>query len=482
MKISNTSLLQLSKEKSLRNDCVYQRVILNSFSSQPSDYYRFSDLFVVKELRVSPSELVDDFYYCQIGDVDKTGCLHPVHLNFDERSLLGEDYYKKIEKGDIMAVVENDIIFSFLLPQDVAILGKFARITGADCNVLFSRAFLRVQPKVNSEILFYYLKSVFYKNLVASARIRKGYTGYATLSSDDLLDLRFDKKEIDKLFSNAASLTKKIIDIENKVSTKQKSIYLMQAIIDSVFQEEFGYDYDTFEMLKTHKSYQSNSVAISNNSDLRFSVKFHRPAGDFVMNELSRHTDKRIRHILAAPIVLGASISPSEFDDCGSAYYVSMATIKTLEIELDDTQHVADSYFEKKKTDKAVQVNDIIIARSGVAIGKAAIVKDEFDGIFADFTMRIRINEKKYNPMFTYYYIRTKYFQYLIEIYKKGLQNQNIFPIVLKEFPIPDVSLAEQTRIVEKIQHELEKQNKIREEIDNLRHQIDEELLQIISE
>lgn len=69
----------------------------------------------------------------------------------------------------------------------------------------------------------------------------------------------------------------------------------------------------------------------------------------------------------------------------------------------------------------------------------------------------------------------------MIEIYKKGLQNQNIFPIVLKEFPIPDISLPEQARIVAKIQEEVLKQDRIREEIYNLRYQIDEAILQTIN-
>ncbi|RKI90072.1 restriction endonuclease subunit S [Parablautia intestinalis] len=200
------------------------------------------------------------------------------------------------------------------------------------------------------------------------------------------------------------------------------------------------------------------------------------------MNELTANTDKKLKHILAEPIVLGASISPAEFDESGNAYYVSMATIKTLEIELDDTQLVSDRYFKKKKDDKSVQMYDIIIARSGVAIGKSAIIKDDFEGIFADFTMRIRIDNTKYNPIFTYYYIRTKYFQYLIEVYKKGLQNQNIFPIVLKEFPIPDIALSEQAKIVAKIQNTLAKQDNIKEEIEHLRNQIDETILHIIRE
>ena len=97
---------------------------------------------------------------------------------------------------------------------------------------------------------------------------------------------------------------------------------------------------------------------------------------------------------------------------------------------------------------------------------------DEFQGVFADFTMRIRL--KDYNPEFAYYYFRTTYFQYLIEIYKKGLgNNTNIFPIVVREFPMLDISLAEQQRIVDEIHSEISKQNDIRTKISSLREKID---------
>jgi len=85
--------------------------------------------------------------------------------------------------------------------------------------------------------------------------------------------------------------------------------------------------------------------------------------------------------------------------------------------------------------------------------------------------MRVRL--ANYNPQFAYYYFRSKYFQYLIEVYKKGVQNQNIFPIVIQEFPLPDISLFDQQRIVDDIQNEIEQQDYIKVEITKLRGRID---------
>ena len=81
---------------------------------------------------------------------------------------------------------------------------------------------------------------------------------------------------------------------------------------------------------------------------------------------------------------------------------------------------------------------------------------------------------KNYNPQFAYYFMRSLYFQYLIEIYKKGLgNNTNIFPVVIKEFPLPDLAFEEQQRIVNEIQTEIEKQSQISLQIADLRNQID---------
>lgn len=149
-----------------------------------------------------------------------------------------------------------------------------------------------------------------------------------------------------------------------------------------------------------------------------------------------------------------------------------MATIKTWEFNKDSANIVSDDYAEAKK-EKRVKKNDIILARSGEGtIGKVALIEDDVDAIFCDFTMRIRL--KNYNPKFAYYYMRSTYFQYLVEIYKKGLgNNTNIFPVVVQEFPLPDISLDEQQKIVDTIQAEIDKQNEIRNQIAALRGKID---------
>ena len=191
------------------------------------------------------------------------------------------------------------------------------------------------------------------------------------------------------------------------------------------------------------------------------------------MAELKKTTAKKIKHFLSEPIILGASVSPNDYDDGGNYRYISMATIKNWKFDFDSANAVSEAYSEAKSA-KTVKKNDIILARSGEGtIGKVALIQeDNLKGIFADFTMRIRL--KDYNPEFAYYYFRTTYFQYLIEVYKKGLgNNTNIFPIVVREFPLIDIPITEQNRIVAEIHAEIEHQKKVKSTISSMQQQID---------
>lgn len=123
------------------------------------------------------------------------------------------------------------------------------------------------------------------------------------------------------------------------------------------------------------------------------------------------------------------------------------------------------------------KVKDYIDKKSIKIVSNINLDKKEIsysnDWIFADFTMRMRL--ENYNPLFAYYYFRTNYFQYLIEINKKWLwNNTNIFPSQIQEFPLIDIPLPDQQKIVDEIKLELDKQELIKKDIEKERNKIDE--------
>ncbi len=461
MRIQNINLNLISIEKTLRKDYDF-----HSYNLQTSNnYVKFDELFSIVSSEVDSAIFDEPFEYCEIGNVTKDGDSNPVALDFSNRLIEYGDYYKKIEKGDIISVDKDDILLSKVRPN----LKKYVRITDENEKYFYTSAFIRLKPKKLSSILYYCFRTVFYNDLMAIARQGKGYP---TINEKDLKTLKFKKRIIDDLELREEKISSEIASIERLIEEIRKDIVPTQKIIDKIFCETFVFDYNKFNELKAIKLYSTKQSIYSNNPDLRFSAKFHRPAGEYVENELRRIGKKRFKHYLAEPIVLGASISPTDCCEDGEFCYISMATIKTWKFDKDSANIVSDGYAEIK-SDKRVKKNDIILARSGEGtIGKVALIEDDVDAIFCDFTMRIRL--KNYNPKFAYYFMRSTYFQYLVEIYKKGLgNNTNIFPIVVQELPLPDLSLAEQQKIVDAIQLEIDKQNKIKNQIAILRGKID---------
>lgn len=165
--------------------------------------------------------------------------------------------------------------------------------------------------------------------------------------------------------------------IEKEIETIESSIKKNSEIIDNVFNREFRFAMDEFNRTKQAKRFSANYRTLSNNADLRFSAKFHRDSGNFVMQELMNRTDKKIKHYLAEPIVLGASVSPSDYSDDGEFCYISMATIKNWKFDLESASTVSKEYSDSKQA-KTVRKNDIILARSGEGtIGKVALIDDD---------------------------------------------------------------------------------------------------------
>lgn len=458
MNLLNKTLSQISCHKYLRCDYKYwQTQKLYAFT----DFSYLKDMFEIINGSVqtkSYSTEKTSIPYIRIGDIS-----YKFGINDDNLLYLCDD----AEISERRLLKKDDLV--------LATIGTVGKIGLAD-------EYIGGTHSNNTVILrkrTAKLNAAFYEKLFQSDLYIKYIFGLVSQKAQPNLqqyDLEYIKIPNISDGTIKSSMTS-IASLVEKIKPLQSVLVSTQVIIDAVLKREFNFNYEKFEDLKKNTRFCSSMGAFANNPDLRFSAKFHRHAGEYVQQELNRITTKKIKHYLAEPIILGASITPEDFDETGEVYYVSMASIKNLTVEYDDSQLVSSSY-QNNNSKKMLRKGDIVMARSGVAIGKTALVTEDFDSIFADFTMRIRL--KDYNPLFAYYYIRSTYFQYLIEIYKKGLQNQNIFPIVVREFPLPDISLEEQQRIVDEIQAEIDKQNEIKSQIASLREGIDKIIEDVI--
>lgn len=358
---------------------------------------------------------------------------------------------------------ENILISSLRLAKSPAL--NFENENLAD--YVFSNGFYiyKVKAGWNKKFILYILRTKRLKNIL-DKNIYRGI-GISAYKDDDLKKIKIpliSKFTQDQIVAQIEPIERKIKELKSRITPPQE-------VINKVFAREFKFDLEKFEELKKIRNYYLDLATSSNNKDIRNSVAFHKESAQFVMKELKHITKSKIKHFMAEPIVLGASISPTDFDETGDYFYISMATVKNYCLEPDESQRVSNSYADENRN-KIIHKNDIIMTRSGVAIGKFALVEDDLLGVFADFTMRIRLHD--YNPLFAYYYFRTEYFQHLIHSNKKGLQNKNIFPSQIQEFPMIGISLKDQQKIVDEIKTELNKQEIMKQKIETERNKIDE--------
>lgn len=426
-------------------------------------YYRWNELFEFVSYQKINLEELDDFQYAEIGNVNNNGSVLPITLSFSNRNEVNENYFIKIEKGDIIKPENGDILISSVRPY----LNKNVLIEND--NIYFTSAFIHIRPKIDSEILYYLLRTTLFKQLNAVSRQGKGYP---TLKEDDIKLIRFQKYIIDTILANKDSIKSKILTILQRIKRLQSQSLEPLSVINKIFAVEFKFDLHAFEKEKKQRLQILNLSDFANNKDLRCGIRFHNPAYKFLHKYLTGLFRTKIKDFISEPIVLGKGISPNDYDEEGKYYYISMADIKNWYFNQEECKTVGDEFY-RSNFNKSFAMNDIIMARSGEGtIGKVAIIQDEeIEGLFADFTMRIRL--RNYNPLLAYYYFRSDFFQYYIYTHKKGLgNNTNIFPSQVWEFPIPDFSEKKQKSIVEKIKSELDKQKEIEREIDEKQKEI----------
>ena len=205
----------------------------------------------------------------------------------------------------------------------------------------------------------------------------------------------FLKIKIPRISTHEQSIAlEKIKSIKEELINLKNSKRDVVNIINQIFGEVFEFNWEEFESIKQKKAYLSKIEIFANNIDCRMGIRFHNKAGQYIQSFLDRITTKRIKDFISEPIVLGKSVSPKDYDKDGEYFYIAMSNIKTWAFDKEDCKKVSDKY-SASNLNKTVQKGDILLARSGEGtIGKVALIEDEeVNGIFADFTQRIRLKD-----------------------------------------------------------------------------------------
>lgn len=456
LKVYNIDFFELSREKSIR--CDFNFI---SFQNNYSiiEYYSFDDLFdIIVNDKVDFQTLFEkDFYYVEISNVSKESDVFPIKLNFHDRTYESENYYKKIEKGDIINVSKNDILISKVRPN----LKKYILIDEIYDRYYYTSAFIHIKPKILNKIFFYLFKTSFYKNLISISRQGKGYP---TLKEDDFHYLKFPKKDIDILVNNESYIFSLIEPIENKIKSLKETIIPEQKIINEVFANKFNFDLRELETANKPFYIDLNTI---DTPLLRMTTIQNKPLSIKLKN-IMRNNSIFLKSILTKRIIRGKQ--PIYEDD-------GIKVIKTMNIQkgniiFDDVQFVSEDFFNLNK-DRAICKNDLLLTSTGMGRGKFAIYKYD-EPCFADSHISIiRFDTNKMIPSYLNYFCQSFFgsmqLKY-IEMHIKG--TPEIYEAQLNYFCIFNLDVNKQQEIVDEIDNKIKEQQKINIQIEKERNKI----------
>ncbi|RKQ32303.1 restriction endonuclease subunit S [Oceanobacillus halophilus] len=295
----------------------------------------------------------------------------------------------------------------------------------------------------------------------------------------DFLNIRIPVIDIKKQEKVEPKIEKAELEIEQLKDTQEEKI----KIINGVFSKEFKYgeevwkNYGVGMSIGTQKSNDKtfelipmsfNNIARS--PILRTTSRFHRPIVQELTNVLNTVGTIKLKDILIEDVHRG--VQP-KYDLDGDYYAIKTAHLKNEGIDLTDCETVSSEFFKKKERAQVTN-GDILIASTGKgSIGKIDIFQEEEDAVVDGHVSIVRVNENKYNKLFLVFFLRSILGTFQIERDFTGATNQvELYADAIMNFDIPDLSIAEQDRIVKIIITKLKEQDKTKQTIAAKRKEI----------
>lgn len=363
---------------------------------------------------------------------------------------------KKIEKGDIIKVEEGDILIAKVRPY----LRKVLLITPEIKNYYYTAAFIHLRPKFSNKIVFYCLRYLFIDFLNSIARQGKGYP---TLNENDLSTLRLNKKKIDLLLANEDYLLTTINPIEQDIYKNRLKTKDALDIINRIIAKKFNLN--IAELVALDKTQHLNVLLtdIDNNMGLRCSARYHKM--HFIESNILRHFDNDIldNYLLEPKTKNGWSPDNNELEGDN----------KLLGIDSLNTNGILSfsnlKYTNEKRSDISnfyVQEGDFFISRGNTVdlVALSSIASDvEDDYIYPDIMIKLYLDEKKIDKTYLSYVFNSIIGRLYFKYSSKGKQQSmvKVSSDIIRQFPIPKISIKEQRKIAKMIKSKLSKQRDI---------------------
>ena len=458
MRVQQCDLETISRHQFLRDDCKYWRTVSDIHFKQ---WVYLKEIFDVIKGSVQTENYVNgvtSIPYVRIGDISyKYGISTANMICLDEESIISNE-----------KVLRNNDIVLATIGATVGKAGVAAPVEGGT----FSNNTVVLRPKENT------LNVLFYEKLFQTDYFISYVFGVVSQKAQPNLQ-EYDLKHIKipiipSITANHA--LQQIAPIAENIAKLKKQKRTIGDIINSVFADYFMLSLNIFYTIENSKRINLNSAMSANrNSTLRFSYRWYK--GQEIQNHLISAVDccKPLGKYLCdtqngwSPECYD---SPSDYQVLGIDSITKSGKISFENVKYSDADN---NNFD----DYIVKNGDFFVSRGNttdlVALASIAEVdEDDPVTIFPDLMIRLTLSDqinKRYLAYVINSFIGRLYFKYVTK--GKNQTMVKVSPKELREFMLPVPSLEIQREIVEKIDEELEKQQKIEEQISDLRAQID---------
>lgn len=384
--------------------------------------------------------------------VVKTGTLKNRELDWTDCQTVSEDFFEtsKFRAG----VRRNDILVS---STGVGSLGK-VDLYNLDEPALADGhiSIVRLRDGSVEPVLLVHLM----RHSVVQWQIEQSLTGSTNqidVYPDQIAALRIPRLDRKKRWK----LVSKIQEIEVAIAKATAGLRKPEDVINEVLCAEFNYPLKEHRERGRAQQFVSSLQAMCAGFTLRCSANFHHPSFELTEQFFARTGHERVIAFVSIPIRLGATATKADFVEDGGAYYVHPGATKRQEIiSTDDCHQINNEFYGATQRRFGLRPNDVVVNRSGEALGKVALWDSEEPAVASDFTMRIRFNREKMNPRFGWFFFRSVMFQAQIQRELRGSSVPNIFPSEVEQMLMVSCNRTKQDALVDEITDELERRAK----------------------
>lgn len=337
----------------------------------------------------------------------------------------------------------------------------------------------KVKENWNKKFILYILKTKKLKDILDNHIYR--WIWISAYKKQDLLKIKI----LNITLPTQNQIVSKIEPIEQKIKKLKDSIKDQKDIINEVFVREFWFDLNIVNefgkwMTALTQSLPDRKLKINTikldelakSEIFRCSTRFHNEPTQKLMNFL-----KTLKTIEVNKVVDSYEkwIQP-KYDTDWEIDVIKISNLKNWYIDFTETEKVSLEYFNSLSEEKKLKENDIIFCATWKwSLWKIDLFEWENNTITSVDNYIIRINERKYNPLFFTYFFRSILWYFQVERDYTWATNQiHLYWDQIWNWKILDISLPDQQKIVNEIKEELDKQEQIKKNIEKERSKIDE--------